>query len=625
MAWGCGKREKLTSRQKSGDKPLPLKQRTSSAADRRDFSHNTYFSLLVLLKIREFFITVDNFSIWRRHLAWAFEDGDLRTYMTQRYSSNMVFMSLLLSTELGVLFNSAQVTTHVRDDLVNSRHGTVSFWAGLLIIISALSTILSLISTFTAWSMVSSINDVNAHCILRSSIGQYAAELPGRLIVFSVYSFMVSFMLFFFLLLPVGFWSVMLLVGSVLLFLHIVSVFSGFGRIIMHAGAMGKTRIFSPEFEEFLMPESLHINLLNKARCNLSHNTSIIRQYRRKQQPINMSLDEELLWEHLNNNENGVDISRNHNDSHLDETPNGRSRADSIVRFADEELGMAKPVFGRSPSYSNRPPGSGGGGSFRRGLSSMQHHRNLTPMSALSEMSGSHRSTYSEITLDQDTPRSTSATTSSRKQCDPIDRPPPIPPKAALSSVRSVSNASLEQWLQGASSKGHTSVKSNDTHHQQAGSNELKDSMTATSDETVPLLSLVSPPNEVITDLSDSENAYTQIRRIADGRLPSLSPTRSKRNLSEEERFTLDYGDIGSNDELGIDDSTFREYRYFFDGGHDQNCKDTNQNNQERDEQTRLLDEGQNTNNFYCHDQTPLSTPSVPPQETSKRGNSAPF
>jgi hypothetical protein len=86
----------------SGSKPLPLKQRTSSSSNQRDYNQKTWLSLLVLLKFREFFITVDHFSIWRRHLAWANDDGkDLRTYMTQRYASNMVFMSLLLSTELG--------------------------------------------------------------------------------------------------------------------------------------------------------------------------------------------------------------------------------------------------------------------------------------------------------------------------------------------------------------------------------------------------------------------------------------------------------------------------------------------------------------------------------------------
>jgi len=134
-------------------KPLPLKQRTSSVDQRRDFNTQTWVSVIGLLKLREFVITVDHFSIWRRHLAWAVENGkDLREYMTQRYASSMVFMSLLLATELNVLFNSARVTTNVRDALMQEAYLDIHFWAGIAVIISAILTLLSLISIFTAWT-----------------------------------------------------------------------------------------------------------------------------------------------------------------------------------------------------------------------------------------------------------------------------------------------------------------------------------------------------------------------------------------------------------------------------------------------------------------------------------------
>lgn len=208
-------------------RPFPLKQRTSSVDTRRDYNTQTWTSLIGLLKLREFLITVDHFSIWKRHLAWAIGDGkDLKEYMTQRYASSMVFMSLLLSTELSVLFNSAGVTTQVRHSLLQERHETVSFWVGILVILSALLTLLSLISTFTAWTMVSAVSEANAHCIFRSSIGQYVVELPGRFIVGSIYSFMLWLILFFFLLLPVGFWSMLLLVLAVGLFVHTITAFS---------------------------------------------------------------------------------------------------------------------------------------------------------------------------------------------------------------------------------------------------------------------------------------------------------------------------------------------------------------------------------------------------------------
>lgn len=134
-------------------KPLPLKQRTSSIDQRRDFNTQTWISVIGLLKFREYVITVDHFSIWRRHLAWAMDSGkDLRDYMTQRYASSMVFMSLLLATELSVLFNSAEVTTHVRVALMKENFRDIHFWAGLFVILSAIFTLLSLISIFTAWT-----------------------------------------------------------------------------------------------------------------------------------------------------------------------------------------------------------------------------------------------------------------------------------------------------------------------------------------------------------------------------------------------------------------------------------------------------------------------------------------
>ena len=231
------------------------------------------------------------------------EDGkELREYMTQRYASSMIFMSLLLSTELSVLFNSAGVTTQVRKNLMADNYGSLSFWAGIAIIVSSVLSILSLISIFTAWAMVSSVSEANAHCIFRSSIGQYVAELPGRFIVGSIYSFLLWLIMFFFLILPVGVTSFTLLAVVLLLFVHTITVFSVFGRLVMHTSAMGSQRIFAPEFEDTLLPRSLHSNLVQKAKANLGSQTSIMRQYRSQRTPMQKAV---------------------------------RPRTDSLVKFAD--------------------------------------------------------------------------------------------------------------------------------------------------------------------------------------------------------------------------------------------------------------------------------------------------
>jgi len=157
----------MNKQQRQVGRPLPLKQRTSSVDQRRDFNTQTWTSVLGLLKLREYVITVDHFSIWRRHLAWAVEDGkDLRDYLTQRYASSMVFMSLLLATELNNLFNSATVTTNVRMALREENFRDVHFWCGFFVMISAILTLLSLISIFTAWtSKCTSTASILFHCI----------------------------------------------------------------------------------------------------------------------------------------------------------------------------------------------------------------------------------------------------------------------------------------------------------------------------------------------------------------------------------------------------------------------------------------------------------------------------
>lgn len=570
----------------SSSRPLPLKQRTSSLDKRRDYSHNTWWSLLVLLKVREYFVTVDNFSIWRRHLAWAMENGkDLRAYMTQRYGSSMVFMSLLLSTELSILFNSAPVTTKVREALREGHHATISFWAGLLIIISSLLTVLSLIALFTAWGMVNSIDERNAHCIFRSSIGQYAAELPGRLIVCSIYTFLISFMSFFFLLLPVGSWSIILSVLTTFLFIHIVSTFSAFGRVIMHTGAMGNARIFSPEFEEFLLPHTLHHNLLSKARANLANNTSIIRQYRRKQQPIDRHLTDENLYDHLSGN-------APFDSTVIPENIAYRPRADSTVRFADMEEQANKS----SPSSN-----AGGANDKNYGYSSYNHHRTLTPLS--------DSSSFREHDFLEEKPTPSSSLRKSSYGGPPRPRPsgqqyaqhrtsgvpPPPPPQSSSGfvstpsrssgNIGNVSTRSLEEWL------SHPGTPMTMTSSPAvAGSSHRPASITSAardegrgSDYGSTASNFMSPslsmaqraghtpmPDSTSTNAKDSSNypagrrstvpasESTGARRRSP--VPSTSMDQLKtvhselslddRDLSEDERFTLDYGDIGEGDAL---------------------------------------------------------------------------
>ena len=267
-----------------GSRPSRI-QRTSSVDTRKEISADTWISLLTLLKPREYFLTVDNTPIWRKHLSWAKTDGkELRTLLVSKFGTNMVFMSLLLGAEMNVLFNSNRLCTEMRQDM-QEMNLTPHFWCGIAIIVSVICTLFTIMTTFTSWSIVSVISDANSHALLRSSIGQYACFLPSKLIVAAIYSFIVWIGLFVYIMMP-HFWSIIVIAAILLLFFHVMAVYSAFGRLILHSGAMGDSPIFDPTFEAELLPRGLHTSLLFKALDELRKGTSVTRQYKYPSKPI---------------------------------------------------------------------------------------------------------------------------------------------------------------------------------------------------------------------------------------------------------------------------------------------------------------------------------------------------
>ena len=152
---------------------------------------NSLLSLLGLLNFSEYFVTVDHSILWQRHIAWAKPKGaDLRQYITQRYASNMVFLSCMLAAQINVFFNSSRELTNMRSLLGAQSHNSLRYWIGVAILMDISTTIIALVTTFTLWGMVSSISDANTHALLRSSIGQYVTSLPSRFTVSALYLFL---------------------------------------------------------------------------------------------------------------------------------------------------------------------------------------------------------------------------------------------------------------------------------------------------------------------------------------------------------------------------------------------------------------------------------------------------
>ena len=232
-----------------GSRPSRI-QRTSSVDTRKEISAQTWISLLTLLKPREYFLTVDNTPIWRKHLSWAKTDGkELRQLLVSKFGTNMVFMSLLLGAEMNVLFNSNRLCTEMRQDM-QEMNLTPHFWCGITIIISVICTLFTILTTFTSWSIVSVISDANSHALLRSSIGQYACFLPSKLIVTAIYSFIVWISFFIYILMP-HFWSMIVIAAILLLFFHVMTVYSAFGRLIIHSGNFSFSYSVSATFNCF--------------------------------------------------------------------------------------------------------------------------------------------------------------------------------------------------------------------------------------------------------------------------------------------------------------------------------------------------------------------------------------
>ena len=138
----------------------------------------------------EWLLSVDHFPIWRLHLIYSHSDGkNLRDILIQRFSSNMVILSLFLSIEVATLFSPSDAATDVRHALRDEEYSSVKFAIGIIIIFDIIITLMAILAAFTAWAMVSAIGDKNVHYIVRSSVGLYATQLPSRMLVAATYLF----------------------------------------------------------------------------------------------------------------------------------------------------------------------------------------------------------------------------------------------------------------------------------------------------------------------------------------------------------------------------------------------------------------------------------------------------
>jgi hypothetical protein len=247
-------------------------------------SSSSSFPTLGLLQFPfDYIFTVNNSSLWQKHVAWAKPDGrELKLYITQSYSSFSVLLSLLLATTTAIFFHSSPEIVELRQHLRSHNLQDLKFWIGFTLLLNIIVALLGLLVTTTAWGMISAIGDNNAHCLLRSTSGSYVTSLPPRFVVASLYLCLTWVVLFVVEL--VAIWPAMILLGVVaLLFFSIVPSLSVFGRLILHTGAMSSQRpVLSEDLEKELLPTGLQSSLLIRAYICRHRNWSFMNQYSRR-------------------------------------------------------------------------------------------------------------------------------------------------------------------------------------------------------------------------------------------------------------------------------------------------------------------------------------------------------
>lgn len=223
-------------------------------------------------------------SLWRVHLIYAKRDGkELLDATSHQYATLSTMISLLIATQMAMLFSNAGEAGTVRDALASKEVGKVAFWAGIFLFLGPVCSISALMAILTGWSINVAIGSRNAHAVLRSSLYLYARSRPTQLALLSIYIFVITVALFFFV---VATWQVAMPVTIVfgLNVLHLNSLYNVVGQVIMYSGALKNEHIVERDVEYELLPSELTSLLLKKANIGKDADIPAKEQYRIKYQ-----------------------------------------------------------------------------------------------------------------------------------------------------------------------------------------------------------------------------------------------------------------------------------------------------------------------------------------------------
>ena len=137
--------------------------------------------ILNLMHYSDFFVTIDRQRQWRRHIAWAKTGKSLKEVVCQRFAAAMVFLAMITTAQMGILFNPDKEAAQVRVAMANGDWRSLPYWIGVTLAIGCCVSIIGMLTTFTVWGMVQAIDEVNV-----SRFSRFVPLVRGALLHFSV-------------------------------------------------------------------------------------------------------------------------------------------------------------------------------------------------------------------------------------------------------------------------------------------------------------------------------------------------------------------------------------------------------------------------------------------------------
>jgi hypothetical protein len=221
--------------------------------------------LFRVVHLHDFFISTVDWDEWRAHMAWANSNGaGLKNAVSARFGTTMVLMSLLLASQVTVLFSGSNVGDDIRSAMMDASYDSIALYIGVLLILGMFLALYTIITTYMAWGTLLPINDANVLAVFRSRMGLHVMSLPNRLATATIYVYLTWLTMVLWKLLPLHYGAIFTAL-ALAAFFYFNFVNSGLQRTIMLSSAMKDEPILSNQALGEMWPEEFDEALIEKA------------------------------------------------------------------------------------------------------------------------------------------------------------------------------------------------------------------------------------------------------------------------------------------------------------------------------------------------------------------------